>query len=184
MSEKTRLRGALEAILMVADEPVAPARLADATGVDQRLVIDTLEDLAHEYASELRGFVLRESGGGWRIYSAPEYADVVASFVTWGMSGRLSGPALETLAVIAYRQPVTRSEIAEIRGVAVDGVVRTLLTRGLIEAVGQEDSGALRYATTDYFLERMGMASLQELPHAAPHLPELDQLDDVERDQS
>lgn len=184
MSEKTRLRGALEAILMVADEPVSPKRLADAVGSDPGTVTETLEELAHDYAAGLRGFVLRESGAGWRIYSAPEYADVVAAFVTWGMSGRLSGPALETLAVIAYRQPVTRSEIAEIRGVAVDGVVRTLLTRGLIEAVGQEESGAVRYATSNYFLERMGMASLDELPHAAPHLPEIDQLDEVERDPS
>lgn len=176
------LRGALEAILMVVSEPVPVRHLADVLGASEAEVDRSLRELAGEYREAGRGFELREAGEGWRIYSSPRYADVVASFVTWGQSARLSGPALETLAVIAYRQPVTRSQIAEIRGVNVDGVVRTLTTRGLIAPTGQEESGAVLYGTTGYFLEKMGMTSLAELPPTAPHLPELDELDDIEKD--
>lgn len=177
--------GALEAILMVVPEPVSVRHLSDVLGISQAEIDGHLRALAAEYRGDNgrpRGFELREAGEGWRIYSSPRYAEVVGAFVTAGQTSKLSGPALETLAVIAYRQPVTRSQIAEIRGVNVDGVVRTLMTRGLIEATGQEGTGAVLYGTTEYFLEKMGMTSLAELPPASPHLPELDELDDIEKD--
>lgn len=177
----TELAGALEAILMVTAEPVTLARLSAVLGASEAEVSSELRRLAAEYRDHGRGFELREAGEGWRIYSAPRYADVVEGFVTWGQTSRLSGPALETLAVIAYRQPVTRSQVAQIRGVSVDGVVRTLETRGLISVAGTAESGAVLYGTTEYFLERMGMTDLSELPEAAPHLPEIDQLEEVEK---
>lgn len=179
------LREALEAVLMVVAEPVSAKHLSQVLGVSESEIDSQLRSLAADYRGETgtrRGFELRETGPGWRIYSAPRFADVVASFVTWGQTARLSGPALETLAVIAYRQPVSRSQIADIRGVSVDGVVRTLTARGLIEPVGQEDSGAIHYGTTGYFLEKMGMRSIADLPPTASHLPELDELDDTEKD--
>lgn len=127
------------------------------------------------------GFELREAGGGWRIYSAPAFADVVARFVTDGQTARLTQAALETLAVIAYRQPVTRGQVSAVRGVNVDGVVRTLSARGLVAEVGTDaSSGALLYGTTGYFMERMGFSSLDELPALAPHLPEIDALDGLD----
>lgn len=179
------IRGALEAILMVVSEPVSTRSLAQVLGISEAVIDSTLRGLAAEYRGETgprRGFELREAGEGWRMYSSPRYAEIVGSFVTFGHTARLSGPALETLAVIAYRQPVTRAQVAEIRGVNVDGVVRTLMTRGLVEATGQEGTGAVLYGTTGYFLEKMGMTSLAELPPASPHLPELDELDDIEKD--
>lgn len=171
---------AIEAILMVADEPVSVVRLAAALGIPVDRATDHLWRLESEYkAAERRpGFELREAGGGWRIYSAPDFADVVGQFVTEGQSARLSQAALETLAVIAYRQPVTRGQVSAVRGVNVDGVVRTLTMRGLIVEDGSdESSGALLYRTTGYFMERMGLSSLDELPALAPHLPEIDALE-------
>lgn len=171
---------AIEAILMVADEPVSVVRLAAALGLPVDRVADHLWRLESEYRTAARrpGFELREAGGGWRIYSAPDFADVVGQFVTEGQSARLSQAALETLAVIAYRQPVTRGQVSAVRGVNVDGVVRTLTMRGLIVEDGSdESSGALLYRTTGYFMERMGLSSLDELPALAPHLPEIDALE-------
>lgn len=183
--DETDLSQALEAILMVVAEPVSAQHLSEVLGLPESEIDRQLRALAADYRGETgtrRGFELREAGAGWRMYSSPRYAEVVGSFVTWGQTARLSGPALETLAVIAYRQPVSRSQIAEIRGVNVDGVVRTLTTRGLIEPVGQEGTGAVLYGTTGYFLEKMGMTSIADLPPTAPHLPELDELDDIEKD--
>ncbi|RPF28199.1 SMC-Scp complex subunit ScpB [Georgenia muralis] len=176
---------ALEAILMVVDEPVPAADLASVLGLPTGQVSELLEDLAAEYRGERggrrRGFELRELAGGWRIYSAPPHADVVGKFVLEGQTARLTQASLETLAVIAYRQPVARGRIAAIRGVNVDGVVRTLLTRGLIEEAGPDtEGGAMLYRTSSYFLERMGLASLEDLPPLAPYLPDLGTLDDVE----
>ncbi len=179
------LREVLEAILMVVAEPVSTRHLSQVLGVAESVIEQRLRALAADYRGETgtrRGFELREVGAGWRIFSSPRFADEVGAFITSGQTARLSGPALETLAVIAYRQPVTRSQIAEIRGVNVDGVVRTLTTRGLIEPTGQEASGAVLYGTTGYFLEKMGMTSLAELPPTAPHLPELEELDEMEKD--
>ncbi|MBT0995077.1 SMC-Scp complex subunit ScpB [Cellulomonas sp. DKR-3] len=176
---------ALEAVLMVADEPVPAVRLAAVLALPTDRVEELLEQLAAEYRGEgegrARGFELRRAGEGWRIYSAPAYADVVGRFVLDGQTARLTQAALETLAVIAYRQPVTRGQVSGVRGVNVDGVVRTLTARGLITEVGTEPtSGALLYGTTGYFLERMGLSTLDELPPLAPYLPEIDALDGVD----
>lgn len=169
---------ALEAVLMVADEPVPAVRLAAALGLSTEHVEELLRSLAAEYegGGRPRGFALREAGGGWRFWSAAAYADVVSRFVLDGQTARLTHAALETLAVIAYRQPVTRGQVSAVRGVNVDSVVRTLVARGLVAEQGTEPSGAVLYGTTSYFLERMGMTSLDELPPLAPYLPELDAL--------
>lgn len=176
-------RGAIEALLMVASEPVPSSDFAQVLGASVAEVESTLRQLAHEYSQQGRGFQLREAGGGWRFYSHPRYADVVGGYVTAGQSARLSVQALETLAVIAYRQPITRAQIAAIRGVEVDSVVRTLLTRGLVEQVGTtQATGAGLFGTTALFLEKMGMNSLEELAPLAPYLPEDSELEDVERE--
>lgn len=169
--------GALEAVLMVADEPISSIRLAAALGLPTDQVEEILVELADGYRAQNRGFDLRQVADGWRFYSAEPYADVVGRFVLDGQTARLTQAALETLAVIAYRQPVTRGQVSAVRGVNVDSVVRTLGARGLVQEVGTEPSGAVLYATTPYFLERMGLTSLDELPPLAPYLPDLAQLD-------
>jgi segregation and condensation protein B len=169
--------GALEAVLMVADEPISAIRLAAVLGLPTVEVEEVLTALADEYRAQGRGFELRQVADGWRFYSAAPYADVVGRFVLDGQTARLTQAALETLAVIAYRQPVTRGQVSAVRGVNVDSVVRTLGARGLVHEVGIEPSGAVLYATTPYFLERMGLTSLDELPPLAPYLPDLAQLD-------
>jgi len=177
---------ALEAVLMVADEPIAAIRLATVLALPTDRVEDLLAELAAEYRGEHggrpRGFEVRRAGDGWRIYSAPVYADVVGRFVMEGQTARLTQAALETLAVIAYRQPVTRGQVSAVRGVNVDGVVRTLTTRGLVAEVGTDpSSGAVLYSTTGYFLERMGLSSLDEMPPLAPYLPDIDAFDGVDQ---
>lgn len=172
---------ALEAVLMVADEPIPSVRLATVLGLATDRVEELLGELAEEYAGaggRPRGFVLRRVADGWRFYSAPAHADVVARFVLDGQTARLTHAALETLAVIAYRQPVTRGQVSAVRGVNVDSVVRTLVARGLVAEQGTEPSGAVLYGTTSYFLERLGMTSLDELPPLAPYLPDLDTIDE------
>jgi segregation and condensation protein B len=147
------IRAALEALLMVAEEPMSSSTLATLTRTPEEVVVTTLHDLAQEYAVQERGFDLRELGGGWRFWTRDNCAQVVERFVLDGQHGRLSQAGLETLAVVAYRQPVTRSRISAIRGVNVDGVVRTLVTRGLIEETGHDhETGAHLYRTTTYFL--------------------------------
>lgn len=178
MSEPT-LAAQLEAVLMVADEPVPAERLAAVLDVDERTVTDALQTLAGEYAEQGRGFELRPVAGGWRFYSHPACAPVVQSFVMDGQQARLTHAALETLAIVAYQQPVTRARMSAIRGVNCDGVVRTLHTRGLIEEVGLEhESQATLFGTTSYFLERLGLGSLDELPPLAPFLPDADDVED------
>jgi len=178
---------ALEAVLMVADEPVPAVQLATVLGVPTGQVEAILASLAAEYRGESggrpRGFELREAGGGWRVYSAPAHADVVGRFVLEGQAARLTQAALESLAVIAYRQPVTRGQVSAVRGVNVESVMRTLVTRGLVAEVGTEPSGALLYGTTSYFMERMGMASLDELPPLAPYLPDLEAMSGIDEAQ-
>ncbi|QOQ38826.1 SMC-Scp complex subunit ScpB [Trueperella pecoris] len=182
MSEEFQ-RGALEAILMVAPDPVPLGRLAQTIELEEAETLRLLRKLAAEYAGDQRGFLLREVGGGWRLYSHPRYSEVVGEFITAGQSTRLSVQALETLAVIAYRQPTTRAQIASIRGVEVDSVVRTLVTRGLVEQVGTTAAtGASLYGTTPLFLEKMGMNSLDDLAPLAPYLPDDADLDDVEKE--
>ncbi|WP_313816438.1 SMC-Scp complex subunit ScpB [Citricoccus sp.] len=181
MSEPEDVRGPLEAVLMVVDEPVTVAQLAEATGADPRQVADVLSALASDYdglsGSPRRGFELRELAGGWRIYSRPAHAEVVERFIVEGQTARLTQAALETLAVVAYLQPVTRSRVAGIRGVNSDSVMRTLVTRGLVAEAGSEPhSGAVLYETTGYLLETLGVGSLQELPKLSDHLPGLSEL--------
>lgn len=174
------LRAALEALLMVAEEPMTSSTLATLTRTPQETVVTTLHDLAQEYEVQERGFDLRELAGGWRFWTRDNCAQVVERFVLDGQHGRLSQAGLETLAVVAYRQPVTRTRISAIRGVNVDGVVRTLVTRGLIEETGHDhETGAHLYQTTNYFLERLGLKSLEELPPIAAHLPMPDNVEEV-----
>ena len=173
-------RSAIEAVLMVVDEPVSEVALASALKLPVDDVRVHLEGLEQEYAEQQRGFTLRSVAGGWRVYSRSDYAPVVERFLLDGQQARLTQASLETLAVIAYRQPISRSRVSAIRGVNVDGVVRTLLTRGLIEELGPDgEAGAILYGTTDYFLQRLGLRSLDELPALAPYLPEVDVLDEI-----
>ncbi|UFN45239.1 SMC-Scp complex subunit ScpB [Nocardioides okcheonensis] len=173
------LRPALEAILMVTDEPLDRVRLASVVGHPVADVEAALQELAAEYTAQGRGFDLRQVGNGWRFYSRPELAAVVESFVLDGQQARLTQAALETLSVVAYQQPVSRARVSAIRGVNVDGVMRTLLSRGLVEEAGQDEhSGAHLYRTTSYFLERIGVTSLDELPELAPYLPDMEDLED------
>ncbi|WP_395858482.1 SMC-Scp complex subunit ScpB [Arthrobacter echini] len=183
------LKGAIEAILMVADQPVTEARLALVLERPAAQVQEALVELQHEYDGYTdadspvlgpavpRGFELRSIAGGWRIFSRQHFSSVVADFVLDGRSARLSQAALETLAVIAYRQPVSRARVSAIRGVAVDSVVRTLVQRGLVVELDADPvSGAARYGTTTLFLERVGLGSVDELPRIAPHLPGIESL--------
>jgi segregation and condensation protein B len=170
--------GALEALLLLAAEPLSVTELAQAVGVPEPVVAETLTELVAFYDETGRGFELRELGGGWRSYTREEHADLVSRYVLEGQQAKLSQAALETLAVIAYSQPISRGRVSAVRGVNVDGVIRTLLARGLIEEAGHDrDSGAVVFATTSYFLERMGLRSLDELPPLAPHLPAVEDLE-------
>lgn len=173
-------RAAVEAVLMVVDEPVPELTLAATLVLPQDRVRAILDDLAAEYARDQRGFELRQVAGGWRVFSRAELAPVVQRFVVEGQTSRLTQAALETLAVVAYRQPIGRARVSAIRGVNVDGVVRTLVSRGLVAETGHDpESGAILYGTTSYFLEKMGLGSLDELPALAPYLPEVDALDEL-----
>ncbi len=170
---------ALEAVLMVADAPLDHVTLAQAVGRPPQEVADALQRLADDYTEQGRGFDLRDIGGGWRFYTRDYYAPVVEKFVVDGQQARLTQAALETLAVVAYRQPVSRGRVSAIRGVNVDGVMRTLVTRGLVEEAGSDDeTGAVLYRTTSHFLERMGLSSLDGLPDLAPLLPEMAEVED------
>ena len=173
-------RSAIEAVLMVVDEPITDVALASALELPVDDVRGHLEALEQEYAEQQRGFTLRSVAGGWRVYSRSDYAPVVEKFLLDGQQAKLTQASLETLAVIAYRQPISRSRVGSVRGVNVDGVVRTLLARGLIEELGVEgEAGAILYGTTDYFLQRLGLSSLDDLPALAPYLPEVDVLDEI-----
>jgi segregation and condensation protein B len=164
----------LEAILLVADEPVPAAVLAEIVGSRLSEVEELLVDLAGEYARDGRGFVLRAIAGGWRLYTHPGARTVVEAFLRAGQQSRLTRAALETLAVIAYRQPVTRFQVAAVRGVNVDGVFRTLASRGLIHEVGTDPGPgqAILYGTTPAFLEQLGLNDLDQLPPIKDYLPE------------
>jgi segregation and condensation protein B len=177
------LRPSLEALLMIADQPLDESTLATAVGAPVREVQGALAELAVEYAEQRRGFELRNVAGGWRYYTREEFAPVVEAFVLDGQQARLTQAALETLAVVAYKQPVSRARVSAIRGVNVDGVMRTLLTRGLVEEAGEDlSTGAHLYRTSSYFLERIGVTSLDELPELAPYLPDLEDLGDLEEE--
>lgn len=173
---EVRLKPALEAILMIVDEPVRDVTLAQVLERPTHEVTAALHELAEEYERSGRGFDLRQVAGGWRFYTRPEYASAVERFVRDGQQTRLTQAALETLAVVAYRQPVSRARVAAVRGVNSDGVMRTLVARGLVEEAGTDpESQAVLYRTSSYFLERLGLNDISELPELAPFLP-----DDVE----
>ena len=168
----------IEAILMVVDEPVSETVLAQVLEKSVDEITAALEHLVSTY--DERGFTLKKINGGWRFYSNPEYVSVVEKFVLDGQQSRLTQAALETLSVVAYRQPVSRARVSAIRGVNVEAVMKTLITRGLVEESGIEhETGAILYSTTSYFLERLGLNSLEDLPALAPYLPNLDGLDEI-----
>ena len=172
------LAAALEAVLLVVDEPVTAVTLAQVLEFSVEDVERELAALAARYTEQGSGIDLRDVAGGWRFYSREDFAPWVEKFVLDGQQARLTQASLETLAVVAYRQPVSRARVSAVRGVNVDGVMRTLLARGLVEEVGTEhETGAILYATSQYFLERLGLRSIDELPELAPYLPDLDALD-------
>jgi len=177
----TAVRGAVEALLFVADGPLELTQLAAAVQRPVAEIAEVLAIITAELDERSSGWQLRPAATGFRLYTRDEYASVVESFLLEGQRSRLSQAALETLAVIAYKQPVTRSRISAIRGVNVDRVVRTLLARELITEVGTDpETGGGLYRTTPTFLEKMGISSVEELPSLAPLLPELDTLDSDE----
>ena len=172
------LRSALEAILLISEAPVTAMDLAAALGIPEPDVTLALEQLAEAYRGRGSGIEVRRVAGGWRLFTDPACQSAVERFIRDGQNARLTHAALETLAIVAYKQPISRGRIAAIRGVNVDSVVRTLVARGLIEAAGEEmDGQAVPFRTTSYFLERMGLLSLQELPEIADLVPGLESLD-------
>ncbi len=173
-------RSRIESILLVVDTPVAVATLAGVLDMDGATVENILRSMAREFNERGSGFDLREADGGWRLYTRKGNADVVEALLLDGTQSRLSRAALETLAVVAYRQPVTRSQISAVRGVNVDGVMRTLQMRGLVREVDVEKStGAHRYGTTELLLELLGIDSLDRLPDLAPLLPDVEAIDEM-----
>jgi segregation and condensation protein B len=169
----------LEAVLFVVDTPITAAELAQVVEQPVGDIAEALALLVADYDTQQRGFELRSVAGGWRLYTRDSCASVVERFVREGQQARLSQAALETLAVVAYRQPVSRARISAVRGVNVDGVMRTLGIRGLVEEAGNDaESGAVLYRTTSYFLERVGMNCLDDLPDLARYLP--DTLPDID----
>jgi segregation and condensation protein B len=175
---ESSLKPSLEAVLMVADQPLDHVSLAQAVGAPPHEVATALQELAADYTEAGRGFDLREVGAGWRFYSREEYAPLVERFVVDGQQARLTQAALETLTIVAYRQPISRARVSAIRGVSVDGVMRTLVSRGMLEEAGFDgQTGAHLYRTTSYFLERLGLTSIDELPEIAPFLPEMAELE-------
>ncbi len=177
------LRSALEAVLLVVDSPVTTDELASAVEEDRCRVQAMLTRMADELTAANSGIDLRFAGDGWRYYTRAEFAPYVERLLLDGARSKLTRAALETLAVIAYRQPVTRARVSAIRGVNVDGVIRTLVARGLINEVGTDpQTTATTYATTELFLERLGLASLSDLPDLAPLLPDVDVIDDLDEE--
>jgi segregation and condensation protein B len=173
-------RKSIEAILMVVDEPVTEELLAQILEISTETVSETVQTLSESYEAEDRGFQLKAVAGGWRFYSHPDESQIVEKFVMDGQQSRLTQAALETLAVVAYRQPVSRARVSAIRGVNVEAVVKTLVTRGLIEERGSEpDTGGILYGTTSFFLEKLGIRSIEDIPALAPFLPDTDGLEEV-----
>jgi segregation and condensation protein B len=180
IADDADLEAALEALLLVVDSPVSEQALADALEQPVDRVSETLRGMATRLTERASGIDLRRVGEGWRFFTRDTYAPFVEKLLLDGQRSKLTRAALETLAVVAYRQPVTRARVGAVRGVNVDGVVRTLLARGLIEESGTDpESGGTLYVTTELFLERLGLSSLNDLPPIAPLLPEVDSIDDV-----
>jgi len=179
VSEREDLLRDLEALLFVSDEPVASIVLAQALDVDRRGVDGLCEELARSYEQENAGVVLRNVAGGWRLSTSPDAAPAVERYVLASRHTRLTKAALETLAIIAYKQPATRHQVSAIRGVNSDGVLRALVDRGLVAEVGREEGPGrpMLYGTTPEFLERLGLPSLSALPPLAPLLGRIDEAD-------
>jgi segregation and condensation protein B len=178
--EDSELGAVLEALLLVVDSPVTVEALAAATEQPAYRVGAKLALMAEELAARDSGIDLRETGGGWRMYTRSRYAPYVERLLLDGARSKLTRAALETLAVVAYRQPVTRARVSAVRGVNVDAVMRTLLARGLITEAGTDpDTGAILFTTTELFLERLGLSSLTDLPDIAPLLPDVDVIEDL-----
>ena len=176
----SQLRSRVESILLVVDNPVEAEDVAHALDASREDVDAVLREWAGELDARGSGIELRETQEGWRLYTRPQNADAVETFVVDGTQSKLSRAALETLAVVAYRQPVTRAQVAGVRGVNVDGVMRTLTLRGLIAEVDPDEAtGAHRYVTTELFLELLGIDSLSRLPDLAPLLPDVDAIEDA-----
>lgn len=190
----SQLRSRIESVLLVLDAPVAAGRPASALGATPAEVSDQLRDISRELDERGSGMDLRENAEGWRLYTRTSNAEAVEAFLLDGTQKKLSRAAMETLAVVAYRQPVTRAQVAGVRGVNVDGVMRTLMLRGLIAEVdsggdgeevgaagehGSGEHGAHRYVTTELFLELLGIDSLERLPELAPLLPDIDSIEDA-----
>lgn len=174
------LRAALEAVLLVVDTPVTVDELASAVDDEPDRVGTMIRTMSAELTAARSGIDLRYAGDGWRFYTRTDYAPYVERLLLDGTRSKLTRAALETLAVVAYRQPVTRARVSAIRGVNVDGVVRTLVARGLLAEVGNDpQTNGTLYATSELFLERLGLASLSELPDIAPLLPDVDVIDDL-----
>jgi segregation and condensation protein B len=175
-------RKIVESILLLADEPVAAGLIGEVLEKPRSEVEGLLEELARGYAAQDRGFVLREAAGGWRLYTSPECAPWLERFVASNTHARLTGAALEVLSIVAYRGPISRSQVAEIRGVDSDGVVKTLLQRGLLHEAGRAGGpGApVLFTVSDEFLERMGLASLEDLPPLAGFMPDAEAVEDME----
>jgi segregation and condensation protein B len=180
LADDTALANALEALLLVVDVPAAEELLAVTLDQSVARVTDALKRMSAELTERDSGIDLRRVGDGWRYFTRDRYAPYVEKLLLDGQRAKLTRAALETLAVIAYRQPVTRARVAAVRGVNVDGVIRTLVVRGLIAETGTDsETGGLLYRTTELFLERLGLSSLEDLPAIAPLLPEVDAIDDV-----
>ncbi|MBN9734222.1 SMC-Scp complex subunit ScpB [Pseudonocardia sp. P1] len=181
LADDTELELALEALLLVVDSPVDEGSLATTLNQTPSRIRQTLNRMSLAYTADRRGIDLRRVGEGWRFYTRDRYAPYVEKLLLDGQRARLTRAALETLAVVAYRQPVTRARVAAVRGVNCDGVLRTLLTRGLVEEAGtEEQTGGTLFRTTELFLERLGLSSVQDLPPLAPLLPDIDAIDDLD----
>ena len=176
----SQLRSRIESILLVIDTPASAADIAGAVNAGEADVEMCLKEWAAELDGRGSGIELRQTAEGWRLYTRPANAEAVEAFLVDGAHTKLSRAAMETLAVVAYRQPVTRAQVAAVRGVNVDGVMRTLTLRGLIAEVEPDEvTGAHRYITTELFLEQLGIDSLDRLPDLAPLLPEVDSIEDA-----
>jgi segregation and condensation protein B len=174
------LGSVLEALLLVVDTPVTVEALAAATQQPVYRITAKLQQMADELTERDSGIDLRKTSEGWRMYTRARFAPYVEKLLLDGARSKLTRAALETLAVVAYRQPVTRARVSAVRGVNVDAVMRTLLARGLITEAGvDDDTGAVTFATTELFLERLGLTSLTDLPDIAPLLPDLDMIEDL-----
>lgn len=179
MNELERI---IESVLFLADEPTPASELAQLAEVHIDEVDRTLRDLARSMETEARGLVLREVAGGWRLTTHPDLAPYLERFISESRAGRISQAALETLAIVAYRQPISRAQVAEIRGVSSEGVLRTLIARGVVEEVGRDPGPgqAILYGTTGHLLERLGLHSLADLPPLAEFMPSTESVERME----